>query len=511
MRRALCSALAAFACGVGLTTAYAASDLSQQVNAYRAAHEADILGELDALTRLQSVAAHPEGLVAAANRLQGELKQRGFETTQLTAKGGSPPVVFGLYKVPGAKRTVVFYAHYDGQPVSPSQWASDPFLPVMRDGPLTPAARAVDWRHAKPPFDPEWRLFGRAAADDKASIVAFLAAFDALRALHRAPSVNLKVVWEGEEEAGSPHLAAILRQHAAELRSDLWLIGDGPVHQSRTPTLYFGARGSMGVDLTLYGPLHPLHDGHYGNWVPNPAVMAAELIAAMRDSNGRILIPGFYRDVRPLTPSERAAIARLPRVEDTLKREFGIGRTEGDAGLTLSIMRPALNIRGVSSGAVGASANNAIPMQAEISIDFRLVPDQTPQAVRAQVERFLTARGWTLVSTEPDLGARLTHARIIKVHWSSGYPGLRTDLGTPAARAVIAAARDAAGGRLALVPMMGGSVPLYLFHQILEVPVIIFPIVNHDDSQHAPNENLRLQNLWDGIDAYAAEMGELRW
>ncbi|HEY2036421.1 MAG TPA: M20/M25/M40 family metallo-hydrolase, partial [Steroidobacteraceae bacterium] len=509
MRHALSSAVVALACAVGLTTTCAASSLSQQVNAYRAAHEADILGELDTLTRLQSVAAHPEGLVAAANRLQGELKKRGFETRQFTAQGGSPPVVFGLYEVSGAKRTVVFYAHYDGQPVTPSQWASDPFLPVMRDGPLGPGARSVDWRHVKPPFDPEWRLFGRAVADDKASIVAFLTAFDALRAMHRTPSVNLKVVWEGEEEAGSPHLAAILREHAGQLGSDLWLIGDGPVHQSRTPTLYFGARGSMGVDLTIYGPLHPLHDGHYGNWVPNPAVMAATLIASMRDINGQVLLPAFYQDVRPLTSTERAAIARLPRVEDTLKREFAIDRTEGDAGLTLSIMRPALNIRGISSGTVGAAANNAIPTEAEVSIDFRLVPDQTPQTVRAAVERFLIAKGWTLVAVAPDLHTRLTHPSIVKVAWTSGYPALRTDLDIPAARAVIAAAKDAAGGRLALVPMMGGSVPLYLFHQILQVPVIIFPIVNHDDSQHAPNENLRLQNLWDGIGAYAAEMGEL--
>jgi acetylornithine deacetylase/succinyl-diaminopimelate desuccinylase-like protein len=194
-----------------------------------------------------------------------------------------------------------------------------------------------------------------------------------------------------------------------------------------------------------------------------------------------------------------------------LRREFGIGRTEGHAGLSASVMGPALNIRGISSGAVGAAANNAIPTQADISIDFRLVPDQTPQAVRTQVERFLTARGWTVVSAAPDLATRLSHSRIIKVNWSSGYPGLRTDLGTPAARALIASAREAAGGRLALIPMMGGSVPLSLFQQILNVPVVILPIVNHDDSQHAPNENLRLKNLWDGIDSYAATMAELNW
>ena len=510
MRKPLEAPLVALAGALCLASAHAAS-LRQQVDSYRATHEADIVGELDALTRMPSVAAHPPALVATANRLEHELRARGFETAQLSAKGGSPPVVFGVYRVPGAKRTVVFYAHYDGQPVTPSQWASDPFAPMMRDGPLSPTARPVDWRHAKTPFDPEWRLFGRAAADDKASIIAFLAAFDALREAHRTPSINIKVVWEGEEEAGSPHLATILKDHASQLRSDLWLIGDGPVHQSRTPTLYFGARGAIGLDLTIYGPLHPLHDGHYGNWVPNPAVMAGELIAALRDGNGHILIPGFYGDVRPLTPAERAAIGKLPPVEDALRREFGIGRTEGTDGLTASIMRPALNVRGISSGTVGAAANNAIPPQADISIDFRLVPDQTPQAVRAQVERFLSAKGWTLVSAVPDLETRLAHARIVKVVWSSGYPGYRTDLDTPAAHAVIAAARDAAGGRLALVPMMGGSVPLYVLHRILQVPVIIFPIVNHDDSQHAPNENLRLKNLWDGIDAYAAEMAELKW
>ncbi|MGH8303048.1 MAG: M20/M25/M40 family metallo-hydrolase, partial [Steroidobacteraceae bacterium] len=476
-----------------------AADLRRQVNAYRAAHEAEIVGRLDALTRLPSVAARPQALVATADWLEHELKVRGFETAQITAKTGSPPVVFGLYHVPGAKRTVVFYAHYDGQPVDPARWASAPFVPVMRDGPLSPTAKTVDWRHAKPPFDPEWRLYGRAAADDKASIIAFLTAFDALRAMRRAPSVNLKVFWEGEEEAGSPHLASILKDHAARLRSDLLLIGDGPVHQSGRPTLYFGARGAIGLDLTIYGPLHPLHDGHYGNWVPNPAVMAAELIASMRDSDGRILIPGFYRDVKPLTGRERAAIAKLPPVDGMLRRKFGLGRTEGDDGLTASIMRPALNVRGISAGAVSVGAKNAIPTEADVSIDFRLVPDQTTQAIRAEVEQFLEARGWTLVSATPDLQTRLAHPRVIKINWSGGYRGFRTDLDTPAARAVIAAAEEASGGHLALLPMMGGSVPLYLFHRILQVPVVIFPIVNFDDSQHAPNENLRLRNLWDGI------------
>ncbi|HEY8253522.1 MAG TPA: M20/M25/M40 family metallo-hydrolase [Rhizomicrobium sp.] len=484
-----------------------AADLRQQIDGYRAAHEAAIVGQLDELTRLPSVAATPKGLSAAAAQLEGLLKARGFQTASWSA-GAAPPVVYGFFKRPKAKRTAIFYAHYDGQPVTPAQWSSDPFVPVMRDG---LAGTDVDWKTAKPPFNPEWRLFGRAAADDKSSITAFLAAFDALKALHRQPSVNIKVVWEGEEEANSAHLDTILKDHAADLAADLWLIGDGPVHQSRSPTLYFGARGGLGLEATIYGPVRALHDGHYGNWAPNPAVMAAELIAQMRDSDGRILIPGFADDVRPLTAAEKAAMAQLPPVEDSLKEEFGIGRSEGREGLTASTMRPALNIRGLRSGQVGAQAVNAIPVDAAVSVDFRLVPGQTPQGVRARLEAFLKSKGWTIVTAAPDTAMRLAHPRIIRLSWGDGYPALRSDMASPAAKGVIAAAEKAAGGPVTILPMMGASVPIYLFDDLFHVPVIGLPIANHDDSQHAANENLRLRNLWDGINLYAAMMAELNW
>jgi acetylornithine deacetylase/succinyl-diaminopimelate desuccinylase-like protein len=484
--------------------------LARKVAAYRAAHEQAIVRELDELTRIKSVAAEPAGLAAAANRLQALLKARGFETAQLRDAAATPALVFGSLKVAGATRTVVFYAHYDGQPVTPAQWQSDPFAPLMRSG-LGAQARDVDWQHATTPLDPEWRLYGRAVADDKASIVAFLTAFDALAAAGRKPAVNVKVAWDGEEEAGSPHLAAILRANRARLTSDLWLIGDGPVHQSREPSLYFGARGTVDVEATVYGPQRALHDGHYGNWVPNPAVMAAELISQMRDSEGRILIPGFADEVQPVPAAARAAVAQLPAVEDSLRREFAIGRSEGEEGLTASTLRPALNVRGIRAGQVGEQAANAIPVDAVVSIDFRLVPDQTPASVRAKVEAFLKAKGWYVVATAPDLDARLSHPRIVRLVWGTGYPGFRTDSSSPAARAVIPAAEQAAGGRVAVLPMIGGSVPIYLFADIFNVPVIGLPIVNHDDNQHAANENLRLKNLWDGINAYAAMVGELKW
>ena len=482
----------------------------QKVDAYRRAHEISILGELDTLVKLRSVAADPAGVAAAATHLEGLLKARGFETAQLSVPG-SMPAVFGSLAVRGARRTVVYYAHYDGQPVTPSEWASDPFVPVLRSGPLHSGEREIDWKHAPGPLDPEWRLFGRATADDKVSIIAFLAAFDALKAAGRQPSVNVRVLWEGEEESGSTHLAAILRNNAPRLKSDLWIIGDGPVHQSRRKMIAFGVRGVLGLEATIYGPVRALHDGHYGNWVPNPAAMAAELIASMRAPDGEIRIPGFLDDVRPISAAESAAVAALPPVEAPLQRDFGIAGGESPDGLVTSTLRPALNIRGIQSGHVGAQATNAIPTEATVSFDFRLVPDQTPARVRKRVESFLRAQGWTVVTDAPDSTTRRTHSRIVKLEWQGGYPAFRSDMTMPAARAVIAAASQAAGGTLALMPMMGGSVPIYLFDDAFHVPVIAVPIANHDNNQHADDENIRLQNLWDGITTYAAMLAALDW
>ena len=386
-----------------LTSPSQAADLRTQVDQYRLAHEADIVGQIDSLTRLKSIAADPAGLSATAHALEAALKARGFNVSLLSTGANSPPAVFGSLMTPNAARTVLFYAHYDGQPVTPAQWSSDPFIPVMRANALSDSPREVDWKKAKPPFDPEWRLYGRAVSDDKASIAAFLAAFDALKATRQTPSVNIKVLWEGEEEAGSTHLSHALRENQKLLNADLILIGDGPVHQTRRPLVYFGARGVMQLEATIYGPLHALHDGHYGNWVPNPAAMAANLLAQMRDDNGRILIPGFNDGVRAITPAEQAALKNLPPVGDALKKEYGIGRTEGSEDLPASLMRPAFNIRGIRSGQLGDAAANAIPTTATISLDFRLVPDQVPAAVRAAVEHFLTARGWTIVAEDPDL------------------------------------------------------------------------------------------------------------
>jgi acetylornithine deacetylase/succinyl-diaminopimelate desuccinylase-like protein len=247
-----------------------------------------------------------------------------------------------------------------------------------------------------------------------------------------------------------------------------------------------------------------LHDGHYGNWVPNPIVRLTHLIDSMRDENGRILIKGFYDDVKSASEAERAAIAKIPDVEADLRREFQIGQTEGEGKhLNELLLQPALNVRGIESGHVGEKTSNTIQTEARASIDFRLVPNETPDSIKPLVERHLEAQGYKIVRETPDAATREQNAKIVRVQWGAGYPPARTSLELPLSRE-IAALMTAAGHEPVRLPTVGGSIPMYLFQRPNDTPVIGLPIANHDDNQHSNDENLRLQNLWDGIEVYAA-------
>lgn len=461
-----------------------------------------VLRELTDLLAIPNVADDTANIARNAETLEAMMKKRGIATRLLTLDG-VPPIVVGDLKAADSARTIAFYAHYDGQPVDPVQWESEPWTPVMRDR----EGNDIDWRNA-PALDPEWRLYARSASDDKAPIVAMLAALDRLRARGVKPRVNLRFVFEGEEEAGSPNLGAYIAKYPDVLRPDAWIICDGPVHQSRRAQLAFGARGVQALDLVVYGPVRGLHDGHYGNWVPNPIVALTHLIDSMRDENGRILIDGFYDDVVPATPAEKEAIAAMPPVEAQLRHQFQIARTEGSS-LNERILLPALNVSGIQSGGVGEKASNTIQTSARAAIDFRLVPAQTPDSVKARVERHLIARGWTIVRDDPDPETRRSKEKIVRVRWGSGYPPARTPLDLPLSKE-IAALMTRAGHEPVRLPTMGGSVPIHLFQQPDDTPTIVLPIVNHDNNQHAANENLRLQNLWDGIEIFEALFGGVK-
>ena len=320
-----------------------------------------------------------------------------------------------------------------------------------------------------------------------------------------SPLLNVKFLFEGEEEAGSTHLEQIIGKHKDLLKSDIWLICDGPVHQSRAAQIAFGARGVVTLTLTVYGARRELHSGHYGNWSPNPAMMLAKLLASMKDDNGRILIEGFYEGVEPLSALEKQAIAEMPAYDDQLKKELWLGRTEGGKRrLAELISLPSLNIRGMSSARTGESATNVIPSAAVASLDIRLVKGLTAKQAIDRLRAHIAKQGYTTVDQAPDDVTRATNPRIVYFKIDEfGYDAVRTPMNLPISQAVLKAAARARTPIVKL-PTMGGSVPLIMIERQLSVPTILTPIANHDNNQHSFNENIRLQNLWDGIELMAA-------
>jgi acetylornithine deacetylase/succinyl-diaminopimelate desuccinylase-like protein len=486
------------------------ADLRDTVRGWREAHEQAIVTEFVTLLSMPNVATNVADVDRNAAFIDGELKARGFATRLLRAEPGTPASIFAEVKVPGARRTVIFYAHYDGQPIGQKGWISEPFRPSMRTAP--PQAKPVDWQHAAAPLDPDWRLFARSAGDDKASIQAMLCALDALKANGIHPSVNIKLLYEGEEEQGSPHFSALVAQNIQLLKSDLLIMGDGPMHQSGRQMVNFGNRGIASLTLTVYGATKPLHDGHYGSWAPSPAVMIARLIAGLRDDDGHILIPHFYDDVAPVSAADEVALAAMPAVEDELKRALGLARSVGPPRLADGYLQPTLNVRAIHVGDDGPSAANAIATHAEASLDFRLAPGETPKHTRELLEAYLTEQGWFIVRTEPDLPTRLSHPRIVKVIWDEGGAiATKTSLDLPASKAVVASIGRMVGYQPIELPIVGASSGMADIVNQLRVPMAGVSIANYDDNQHAENENLRLGNLWDGIEVYAGLVADLNW
>ena len=486
------------------------SKLSREVRSYRIAHEAQILHEFASLLAIPNHASDAGHIRENANAIVRLLERRGIHTTLLETDG-APPVVLGELPVANARMTVTYYAHYDGQPVDSKAWSSDPFSPTLTTKSREQGGRVIDFSQVPGASTADWRLYARSASDDKAPIIGLLSALDALRAAGATPAANLKFFFEGEEEIGSPHLANILQRYKKQLTTDLWMLCDGPIDQSGRMQIFFGARGAMSLDMTVFGPNRALHSGHYGNWAPNPIVQLTHLLDGMRDVEARVLVPGFYDDVRALTAAEKQTMAAVDDHDADLKRALGIRRTEGDpATLMEQLAKPALNVHGISSGHVGAEAANVIESEARASIDFRLVPSQTPDRLRSLVESHISRRGFWIVHKPPQDQERIEHDRIVMLEWRGGaYPGARTAMDLPVSVSVVAIVEQALGGPVVRVPMLGGSVPMYLFRGDQNAPVIGVPIVNFDNNQHAANENVRLGNLWAGIEIYAGLLANI--
>jgi acetylornithine deacetylase/succinyl-diaminopimelate desuccinylase-like protein len=481
-----------------------------RVRQYRRLHEHEILREFVHLLSIPNVASDRENIRKNAAFIVEMMKQRGLEPRLLEAKTPNvPPAVYGEWRTPGATRTIILYAHYDGQPTDPRQWTgTQPWQPTMRSAALEAGGKILALPSENEPINPEWQLYARSASDDKAGVMSILTAFDALKANGIQPTSNIKFFFEGEEEAGSPHLGEIISLHKDLLESDAWIICDGPVHQSGRKQAVFGVRGDTNVDVTVYGAKRPLHSGHYGNWAPNPATTLVRLLASMKDESGRVTIAGWYDDAEPLGEAERRAIADAPQYDDELRSQLGLARTEGAGKSLLELISlPSLNINGMSSGDVGALARNVIPTTATAVLDLRLVKGND---YRRQVQRLVDhigKQGFYVIDHDPTDAERQKYPLIAKViHRSGGYNAERTKMDLPISLAVINAVQSTSEQPIVKLPTAGGSLPLSIISENLRTVTVTVPIANYDNNQHAENENIRLQNLWDGIETFAALM-----
>lgn len=502
--------LAMMLLSIQLSFAQTASIL-EKTRAYRQSHENELLEEYMGLLAIPNIVYDTVGIQKTADYIVKMMQNKGIDAIRLDSKTkGTPPAIYGEVKVPNATKTVIFYAHYDGQPVNPNQWAAgiEPFKPVFLDASLEKEGKIIPIPNKTDKINPEWRIYGRSASDDKAGVFAILSAFDILKKNGINPSVNIKFFFEGEEEAGSIHLPEILEKHKERLKSDLWIICDGPVHQSGKKQVVFGVRGDVNMEVKVYASKRPLHSGHYGNWAPNPAMLLAQLLSSMKDKNGKVLIKGFYDDVVPLTKMERKAIENVPSVDAQMMEELGFIQPEGGGKSLVELINlPSLNINGFSSANTGKLAANVIPVSATAALDLRLVLGNDSEKQVQKVINHIKSQGY-YVSTNESISdeERQKYPLIARVLAKKGYNAQRTPMDLPIAQDVIKAVQASTEEEVVLMPTLGGSLPLYMFEQILKTPTITVPIANHDNNQHAENENIRIKNLWNGIDTYISLM-----
>ncbi len=457
--------------------------------------------ELLAIPNVATVGADIQRNVAWLERA---FERRGFRTRQL-ANDDKPML---LAELPGAaadRRTVLFYAHLDGQPVEPAEWGQrSPWEPVLKrraaEGRWEPLP--ID-RLYGPEIDPEWRLFARSASDDKAPIVMLLAAMDALKAAGQAPSVNVKVLLDSQEEQGSPTLGRVIGEHLEALRCDALVVLDGPMHESNRPTLVFGNRGIVAATLTVFGGAGELHSGHYGNYAPNPAQRLAALLASMKDGDGRVTIAGWHEGVA-LDGEARRVLAAVPDDEAALRRRLGIAEAERVGGnYQEALQYPSLNVRGLAAAGVGASARTVVPASATAEIDIRTVPETPPRRLFDLLRRHVEAQGYHLVEgPRPTEEERRRHGKLASLTFREGSASstaVRTDLDAPIGRWLHRGFRSAYGAEPVRVRMMGGTVPTGAAVEALRAPFATVPLVNADNNQHSFDENMRLGNYVDGV------------
>jgi acetylornithine deacetylase/succinyl-diaminopimelate desuccinylase-like protein len=433
-----------------------------------------ILARLVEFASIPSVStdpAHAGDIDRAARWVADEVAAAGPFSVRLLPTGGNPVVSAEWLGAPG-RPTVLVYGHYDVQPPDPlEKWLTPPWTPTVRDG----------------------RLYARGVSDDKGPMLIPIAVAGAFFAAAGGPPVNLKFLFEGEEEVGSRHLEAFVREHRELLAADVVVSADGAMWRVDEPSLTVASRGLCGLELTLTGAAKDLHSGRHGGGVANPLHAMATLVASLHDAEGRVAVAGFYDEVRELRPDERAALAALPYDENAYLAQIGAPAPFGEPGystLERQWTRPTLEVNGMWGGYLGPGQKTVIPSEAHAKLTCRLVPDQDPNTVLAGVRRHLEAH------VPP--GTRLTVA--VADH---GTPAGRISADHPAL-AGAASAVEATYGVRPLIVRMGGTVPISaLFQRHLGLATVFFSFSTADEDFHAPNEFFRIHRLHEGLEAWA--------
>jgi acetylornithine deacetylase/succinyl-diaminopimelate desuccinylase-like protein len=480
--------------------ATAQPDFALRVRRYADTHRADIVAEYLKLLSLPNIHGDAPALQRNAALLQQMMQKRGLDTALWQTSSGVP-VVFGEKRVPGAARTILFYIHYDGQPVDPKRWSqADPFIPVVRTASIEAGGKTVT--DLSNPSD-EWRIYARAAGDDKAPIEALLCTLDALGG---TPKENVKIILHGEEEGRGPGLDEVIAKYPQRLKSDLLVILDGPQHPSGQPTIFYGARGGAGLDVTVYTAKQGMHSGNYGNWMPDANVRLAQLIASMVSPSGKVVIPGFYSDVPPFSKQARALMEAVPDQPGKMQQDFGVGSLDGAAAsLQEGLNLPAFSVHQMTGGEVGG----VIAASASAQIAMRLVAENDPRVMVERVTKFIRDQGYFITDKEPDLATLASHTRIARLvpRLPEGGSGAwRTDPDNGQAVFATEALRAVWGDHLVRIRTMGGGVPASSFINVYHVPTVGVSLANYDDNQHSDNENVRLGNIFDGMVTLSALM-----
>lgn len=459
------------------------------------------------LLTLENVASNHQDIEKNIRWCENAFTNRGFSLQRLSTP--TVPLLLAERKVKKASKTVLIYLQLDGQPVNPALWDQEsPWKPVLKEMNSEGKWTIIPDDKLNSNYNRDWRIFARSTSDAKGPVAAFLASLDALKELKKEPNYNIKVIMDFEEELGSPRLPAAVAQYKNELAADWFIIFDGPRHVSNHPTLSFGARGICEITLTTFGPRAHMHSGNYGNYAPNPALRLSQLLASMKDEDGRVTIPGFYDGV-VLTEEEKRILKNVPDDEAEIRKFLGVAQADKVAETFQEAMQyPTLNIRGLDALYVGEKARTLIPAWATAEIDIRLVPSSDPQRLIDLVKKHVEDKGYYLVATEPTEEERMKYPRIAAIQSSISYAAFQTPFDSEVGKWLDKAMQKAFNKEPIKIRTTGGSIPISPFVNTLGIPAVAVPTVNADNNQHAENENIRLGNYIDAVKTFLAILTE---